>query len=229
MNFISSTDVSGQGGTTRIGTCTINNEDIPCVEKISECHDALVNVLKDPLLSTFINKYGPHVYKIDEETKRVYMEFLQCKTLFKFTEDLNILVPGDKIKLQKVFVSINELFSFMNSMDLCHGDFHPGNILVCEDGSLKVIDLDTMKISKGSFCNDVDRLYRNYMETLVSTKSLWEEYWKHLKRTKDEYNDLYLKKYDQFNSLLVDHVHKDFRDTFLSSEEKDILSHYMFH
>lgn len=221
MNFKSSTDVSGTGGITRIGTCTINGEDIPCVEKVSLKHDILVKVLKNPHLRPFIDYYGPHVYHIDEENKRVYMEFIQCKTLFKYIQYLNILEPEDKNKFRNLIDSIFKLFGDLNTLDYCHNDLHPGNILACEDGTLKVIDLDDMKpVGYTGLCPDFDRLYRNLAPEIISMGPVEYQYETNKKELTDRYLDLYSKKYDEFNSLLVDYVHQDVKDDFMSTEDK---------
>ena len=78
MEFSGIKDVSGQGGTTTIGTCKINGTNTPCVEKILESEDfeKFVNVNK--VFRVVLEKYGPHVYHIDTKNHKVYIPCILC-------------------------------------------------------------------------------------------------------------------------------------------------------
>lgn len=72
-----------------------------------------------------------------------YKEFLKC----------NILnAPTDNSKKREE--SLQRLDKLMDGNTLCHGDFHPGNILV-SDGNVIVIDF--MNVCHGDFLYDVAR------------------------------------------------------------------------
>ncbi|CAM9865744.1 unnamed protein product [Ectocarpus sp. 12 AP-2014] len=161
MNFIRVKDVSGQGGQTSIGKCIIPgiSKAVDCVEKIlsPEDYDNFVRVNES--FATVLKRYGPHVCHTDAEKKKVYMEFLNCITVEEYCIQLDATADEDLGKAKRLFESIEECLEFMAAENVCHNDLHTANILACEDGSVKIVDIETMTTAVGTRCYDEEQLY----------------------------------------------------------------------
>jgi serine/threonine-protein kinase len=74
----------------------------------------------------------------DGEFAYIALEYINGKNLSRFFKADPILTEEDCLHLITKSV---EAFSFLHECNLIHGDIHPSNIMVCEDNTIKIIDL----------------------------------------------------------------------------------------
>lgn len=224
MEFSGIKDVSGLGGTTTIGTCKINGTNTPCVEKILESEDfeKFVNVNK--VFRVVLEKYGPHVYHIDTKNHKVYMEYIQCVTIDEYCRNLNINVNVDLQKLKKILESIKECLSFMKDNNACHNDMHSENLLVCGDGSVKMIDIESITgIEDG--CSDEYEIYAGIKNIFLSKLPFRAEYASENTKMKEKYRELHIKGTEEINRILRDVSPGEYKCLFRFTERE---KKYMF-
>lgn len=180
MDFKELKDVSGQGGTTKIGTCLIEGKDVPCVEKTIPSKEFEHFVRVNKIFRTVLDRYGPHVFHTDEINNKVYMEYLQCSTVEDFMKKIDLEVESDVKLLKKVLDSVKECLRFMKEEDVCHGELHAENILACNDGSVKLIDIETMYVRSTSRrgCFDESTIFDAIYSVLTRNKPLIDSHFK---------------------------------------------------
>lgn len=170
MEFIQKTDISANSGNSVVkGICNINGKNIECVEKTFPSEESFKKI--DNIISNhegILEEIGPHVYFIDKENQKIYMEFIACETVedyirrilektfdheqktfeidLKNTGENYELYPEDvKILIINLIESAHTLFDIIDKHRVVHTDLHLGNVLRCEDGTLKIIDFDDLK------------------------------------------------------------------------------------
>lgn len=102
--------------------------------------------------------HHPGVLKIipAENKSRPYMvmEFLEGKTLDRIIEDIRPMPLSEAIEIT---IRLCDILQYMHEHEVVHRDLKPGNIMVCNDGSLRIIDfgvakaLATRRITFGGF------------------------------------------------------------------------------
>jgi len=90
--------------------------------------------------------HHPGVLKIIpvENKSRPYMvmEHLEGKTLDRVIEDIHPLPLSDAIEIA---ARLCDILQYMPEHDVVHRDLKPGNIMLCSDGSLRIIDFGIAK------------------------------------------------------------------------------------
>lgn len=81
------------------------------------------------------------------------LEYNTCEVM-SYKEFLQLCI-GEKINLNAGIY--NEIAALSNGNCLCHGDYHPGNVLVDTNG--KVLVIDFMNVCHGPWQYDVARTY----------------------------------------------------------------------
>ena len=85
----------------------------------------------------FVNKtYG--FYKKKPGIAYIKMEYIKGKSLSRYLREAENV---DSSATTSLIQNMLEAFSSLHKHNLVHGDIHPSNILVCEDSSIKIIDL----------------------------------------------------------------------------------------
>jgi serine/threonine-protein kinase len=93
----------------------------------------------------------PYILKIfpipPEEKSRPYivMEYLQGQTLSALLREVHPLPEPDAVKIAS---RICEALSYMHSKQIVHRDLKPQNIMVCSDGSIRIMDFGIAKSLK---------------------------------------------------------------------------------
>lgn len=79
------------------------------------------------------------IYDIGEEHDMAYiaMELLKGKDLTEYTQKGNLLSPG---KVLRIISAVAEALDYAHENGVVHRDIKPGNIMLLEDGSVKVAD-----------------------------------------------------------------------------------------
>ena len=172
MNFVEFQDVSSNVGATKIGLCSSGGEHFKCVEKVYGRRDKNEFEKMVTILEKFpqaIEELGPHIHLVDKEKTTVYMEYIECDTLREFLKGIRIDQKGDQKKLHTLFQAISVFMKRLNDMNLCHGDLHADNLMVCSDMTLRMIDIDTLEsIQVQGWCDDKQMLGQEIYRELVS-------------------------------------------------------------
>ncbi|WP_160690360.1 phosphotransferase [Clostridium sp. C2-6-12] len=114
------------------------------------------DMIKGESLLDFGMKTG-NVERCSEYMAKLHKEILTNKVsgLPNYKEFLKSHIPNilsaDANRKEELSKTIDEL---PDGDILCHGDFHPGNILICEDNSTII---DFMNICQGTFLYDIAR------------------------------------------------------------------------
>ena len=158
VNFTEVRDISGEAEeTTKLGMCkmhdhsrsgcisSVGSGSFDCVEKKfdSDEYNNMEDILEKH--NTFLKLNGPCIYHKDKDTRTMYMEYIKCDTLEKFLKDTDITTQEGKDRFIIILKSISTLLGKMEKENICHTDFHPGNLMVCDDMSLKIIDFGGIK------------------------------------------------------------------------------------
>jgi len=92
-----------------------------------------------------VHPYILHIFPVDAEKKsRPYMvmEYLQGQTLADLLKKVNPLPEPDAARIAS---RICEALDYMHSRDVVHRDLKPQNIMVCNDGAIRVMDFGIAK------------------------------------------------------------------------------------
>jgi serine/threonine-protein kinase len=90
-------------------------------------------------LAVFDHPGLPRVYANFEENNTAYMvmEYLQGKTLFEILKDRGTLPEGEVVGYLK---QVGEAVDYLHQRGFIHRDIKPGNIFVCDDGRIVLMD-----------------------------------------------------------------------------------------
>ena len=77
-------------------------------------------------------------HTIDNQYTYILLENIQGKSISRFLKQTADLTDFD---FYSIIEDILRAFSCLHESNIVHGDIHPSNILVCEDKSVKIIDL----------------------------------------------------------------------------------------
>lgn len=112
-----------------------------------------------------------------------------------------------KYHIQNASLSLDRLNDIIQMIDqlpngntLCHGDFHPGNILLYDD---KVYTIDFMNICCGDFLYDIARTVYLVQFTPIPPEAKDKEMMLYLKNT---LTDLYLKQMNVTREMIQDYL-----------------------
>ncbi|CAM9201047.1 unnamed protein product [Pylaiella littoralis] len=192
MNFTKIRDVSGQSGdVTSVGTCCVDGDTLECVEKAfteSEGFARIMSVVEN--FGAVLERYGPHVFHADAESRTVYMEFLACRTVHEYCKGLDLYKSEDVQKVKALLESIEECLEFLEKENACHNDLHSSNMLVCDDGTVKLIDIDTISTREGRRCDDAAEIYDGICFAFMTETGLEREYEAKRGRLREYYNAL---------------------------------------
>ncbi len=93
----------------------------------------------------------PHVLKIftvpDDKKSRPYivMEYLEGQTLDALLREIHPLPEPDAVKIAS---RICEALDYMHQNNVIHRDLKPQNIMICNDGSIRIMDFGIAKSLK---------------------------------------------------------------------------------
>lgn len=156
----------GDETTVKSGTCTQDGKRFKCIEKqyTNTKFDKVVAILER--FESPISDLGPHIYHVDKDKKVVYMEYIECQTLKSFLSSLHLhnrRSSRDSIEhLSKVLAALSLFMTKLrDTHGVCHGDLHTENLLVCQDMTIKMVDIDDLEFIKDQrpgFCNDYNEL-----------------------------------------------------------------------
>ncbi len=206
MNFTEVQNVTRNGdASTKIGTCSDGGDQFKCVEKIygERSFDRVKQILEE--FSGEIEELGPQIRMVHEATKTVYMEYIECDTLEKYLHQFDMLNDYDHEKLSVLFASLNTFCKRLRELDLCHGDLHTENILVCTaDMTLKMIDIDTLsRTAVQGWCDDDNILGTTIYRAL--TKSIRENKKESLKEAKSRIEEEYRERCEKVMMAIDEH------------------------
>ena len=124
------------------------------------------------------------VIQIADLHKKI-LEYNTCEVM-SYKEFLQLCI-GEKINLNADIY--NEIAALSNGNCLCHGDYHPGNVLVDTNG--KVLVIDFMNVCHGPWQYDVARTYVLISEGDISKEIHNREELVYMQK---QIADIYLKK-----------------------------------
>lgn len=204
MNFTKKRDVSGNSGDkTSVGTCRVDGETFECVEKAfasSEGYARIMSVVEN--FGAVLERYGPHVFHVDAESRTVYMEFLACRTVHEYCKSLDLYKSEDVRKVKALFESIEECLEFLEKENTRHNDLNSSNMLVCHDGTVKLIDIDTTSTRERGRCHDANEIYEGICSAFMKDTRLELEYRAKRGRLIDYYKALISAQDDHFCTIL---------------------------
>lgn len=91
----------------------------------------------------------PYILRIvpipDEKKSRMYMamEYLEGQTLGSLMRSVKPLPVADSLK---IIARVCEAMEFMHGHDVVHRDLKPDNLMICSDGSIRIMDFGIAKI-----------------------------------------------------------------------------------
>jgi len=158
---------SSKGRFVKIGTCRVDGIEVRCVKKtyvaLSEFEKMAYNLNK---YKDLIKKVGPRSFELDSDNKQIFMEYIGCQSVKDYlVENIDALDPESDLKLQGLIKSIRDLIDTMSTYGVCHNDFHTENLLICADGTLKMIDFDDLTDLDGN-CEDMNEIIGTMVTTL---------------------------------------------------------------
>ncbi len=95
-----------------------------------------------------VHPYILRVFPVDAEKKSrpyIVMEYLQGQTLADLMKEVHPLPEPDAARIAS---RICEALDYMHTRDVVHRDLKPQNIMVCNDGSIRIMDFGIAKSSK---------------------------------------------------------------------------------
>lgn len=110
--------------------------------------------------------YNYYAYE-DACTGYILMEYIDGKNIGDFFSEY--FPPFESISLDNVFIQLIDAFCYMESCGIIHRDIREGNILIDNNGTVKVIDFGIGKVfSKPEEATDslVDDIFRGASDTL---------------------------------------------------------------
>lgn len=144
---------------TSIGYCDTPGGTIDCVRKIYS-HRHFGNIVENIRRHRhIIDKYGPKVYFIDDESRSIIIEYIPGNTLRDVVvKEIN---PWEKEGLQTLKVLINNAHKALDELHMagfCHDDANSGNLLVLDNLEVRLIDFDSVRVI-GEKVADVDHVH----------------------------------------------------------------------
>ena len=82
-----------------------------------------------------------------EDTEAIVMELVRGRTLRQHLDQHGALDPGEAARFAAI---VADVLQVAHQAGLVHRDIKPGNILLCEDGELKVADFGIAKATEGA-------------------------------------------------------------------------------
>jgi len=170
MDFETITDVSGSSGDpVKIGWCERNGERFKCIEKVythEKTYKEVLNILKK--FKNELKDLGPDVIWNNDKEKIVYLEYIHSKTVSDFVKNIDIDSEKGRDDYTNLMKEVVQLSKTMNERDICHGQLHAGNVLVRDDMTLRIVDIDTLeRKSNVDICYDEEMLIENIKDLLI--------------------------------------------------------------
>ena len=186
------------------GVCDIDGHETRCVQKEYSLKDfeQLKNTMES--YTNLLKHVGPHIFFIDNGNNKVYMEYLQCQTVQEYLESIDI--ENDRESLALLFKSIINLLIFMENEKFQHNDLHLRNVLRCNDGSLKIIDIDTS--------GELENVFEDRQMIFESIRSY----------IKSKFQQEHNRRVKNMDSILKESLPGDFSQFLLSASEKRDLA-----
>jgi serine/threonine protein phosphatase PrpC len=97
---------------------------------------------------TLEHPYILKIYPVDEAQKSrpyIVMEYLQGQTLGNLLRDVHMLPEKEAVKIAS---RVCEALDYMHSHQIIHRDLKPQNIMICNDGSIRIMDFGIAKSMK---------------------------------------------------------------------------------
>lgn len=164
-NYVILNDNLGRGSFGR--TLLIRDEDIGLIQvaKVYDPRDLdddnqksrFYNFFKDEIRllhnlnhRNIVRVYAAHLYS-RSRTGIILMEYINGKTIDKYIDEYNAEVDD----INDIFLQIIEAFAYLEQRGVLHRDVRPSNIMIDEDGTVKVIDFGCGKMQlKGDTRSD---------------------------------------------------------------------------
>lgn len=147
MNFSSERDsTAGTAMETLIGKCDTPDGRVMCVRKqyYEDDFDEIAENTRK--YREVIDKFGPKVYLIDNESRSIIMEYIPGKTLSDvLTKEINPWEQEGFDTLKVLIRNVHKVLSELHSDGFCHEDVNLGNILVQDDLEVRLIDFDGVR------------------------------------------------------------------------------------
>src|SRR5574344_1737235 len=144
---------------------------------VSKKYEPFSDELKEPFFQSFLQEIKI-LYKLNHPNiVRIYnyytyekfytgymiMEYSKGKNISDFFKNFNNLSQNNNISLDSIFRQLIDRFEYLENHALCHRDIGEGNILITEEGQVKIIDFGLGKLffpqqdSTDSLVNEVNR------------------------------------------------------------------------
>lgn len=169
MDFTEEFDVTaGTAVEVAIGTCRApDGETRKCVRKIYRDEDwdyVRANTIK---FREVIDKYGPTVYSIDDESKSIIMEYFRGPTVGEVV--VNSINPWEQERLDKlrtIITNVHRVLQNLNTAGFCHDEVQLENFVVLDDLDIRLIDFDSIKVYSSPDCTDMERVLEHFTDAL---------------------------------------------------------------
>lgn len=170
MDFTEEFDVTaGTAVEVAIGTCRApDGETRKCVRKIYRDEDwnyVRANTIK---FREVIDKYGPTVYSIDDESKSIIMEYFKGPTVEEVV--VNHINPWEQEgldKLRTIITNVHRVLQNLNAAGFCHDEVQLENFVVLDDLDIRLIDFDSIKVYSSPDCTDMERVLEHFTDALT--------------------------------------------------------------
>jgi thiamine kinase-like enzyme len=159
---------------------------------------------------------GSSLLKIMSNDSSNIAEYIKkmAQEQYMIHQKINNNLPSEKIRFENQIIRskqklgetfndiIDELKSLKSENYVCHGDFHPDNILVNEN---KYCIIDWMNAYSGTRAGDLARTYLMFISPFISKAVPVKEKDTYLK-LKKELGDRYLEEYQKLSNITFDEI-----------------------
>ena len=170
MEFQSTKDIYAleNGGSVKIGWCTKSGERFRCVEKIYDHENGVSKVVeKFEEFGDDLKDLGPDIFWHDEASRTIYMEYIHSQTIDEYMDSITLYAPINAYRVRELMDGIDTLFKKMDERNLCHQELHLGNVVLRDDMTLRIVDIDTLKRrSDVDHCDDKERFIGDIMKKI---------------------------------------------------------------
>lgn len=171
MDFTEEFDTTaGTAVDVAIGTCRApDGETRKCVRKIYRDEDWDYVRANTTKFREIIDKYGPTVYSIDDESRSITMEYFRGPTIEELV--VNSINPWEKEgldTLKTIIANVHKVLQNLNTAGFCHDEVQLENFIVVDDLDVRLIDFDSIKVYSSPDCIDMERVLEHFTDALAA-------------------------------------------------------------